>query len=532
MKRTLRLGLGLGLGTLIAAFASGCLPTGTVEEGGANANDRTFAGEQGEELLTGAMEISPNGNFVVLQRNTITVILDVKKGAYTELAGQFARVAMSKNEDVAYAIMMTGELVALDLATGVERWRDANNPYAGASILKLTDDDKNLVAVIGNYATIVDPTTGKQRVTAILDGSATFGTVLPKANKVAIVGETSWPDHKPSTPVTLMDLASGDTVTTTIPNCSAPIAVVNEERRLLVSPTFCEEGRDSDPDDKWTNPDPVSVLDLSESGELTFLKNLPGFGPVALSPDGSRAVAYLDTKRVDKAMFDDPSLIPSSSGPEYHIMVIDPKTLAYSVSPIGDGLPRFAMSRDGKGLLVDSSVKVITRAEASASAGISIGPTGISGQIDADVSVFQENTPFGYFDLDALTFTGFQGPQAGLDRFVQLGDMNTVITLQKRDDGLGGIPFLIDLSANSTVALGGNYGTGVRDIGLLPDGKTILLRFRQPAAQIGTQLFARETYCLSLDGLACISGQIEYQASVSFASVETNDCGAMGHDCW
>ncbi|MFO0619540.1 MAG: hypothetical protein U0414_43535 [Polyangiaceae bacterium] len=83
---------------------------------------------------------------------------------------------------------------------------------------------------------------------------------------------------------------------------------------------------------------------------------------------------------------------------------------------------------------------------------------------------------------------------------------------------------MIDLASSTTVSLTGNYGTGVRDVGLLPDGKTILLRFRQAAAQIGTQLFARETYCLSLDGLVCASGQIEYQASVSFASVETNDC--------
>jgi len=499
-----------------------------VEEGGANANDRTYAGEQGEELLTGAMEVSPNGHFVVMQRNTITVILDIQKSAYIELPVQFARVAMSKNEDVGYAILMTGELVAIDLATGVERWRDSN-PYAGASILKLTDDDKSLVAVIGNYATVIDPATGKQRVTTILDGVATFGALLQKSNKVAIVGETSWPEHKPSTPVSLMDLETGDVVSVAIPNCEAPITALADERRLLISPTFCEEGRASDPDDKWTNPDPVSVLDISEAGELTFLKNLPGFGPVALSPDGARAVAYLDTTRVDASMFDDKSLIPKADGPQYHLMVIEPKSLAYTVTAIGDGLPRFAMSRDGKDLLVDSSVKVITRAEASASASISLGPTGISGEIDADVSVFQENTPFGKFDLETLTFTGFTGPQAGLDRFVQLGDMKSVVTLQKREDGLGGIPFMIDLDANLTVQLTGNYGTGVRDVGLLPDGKTILLRFRQAAAQIGTQLFARETYCLSLDALTCASGQIEYQASVSFASVETNDCG---HDCF
>ncbi len=115
---------------------------------------------------------------------------------------------------------------------------------------------------------------------------------------------------------------------------------------------------------------------------------------------------------------------------------------------------------------------------------------------------------------------------------MQLGDGKTVITLQKRADGLGGTPFLIDVAAKTTTALGGDYGTGVRDIGLLPDGKTILLRLRQPAAQIGTELFSRESYCYSLDGVTCGAGRVEYQATVSFASAETNDCGSMGHDCW
>ncbi len=129
-------------------------------------------------------------------------------------------------------------------------------------------------------------------------------------------------------------------------------------------------------------------------------------------------------------------------------------------------------------------------------------------------------------------FVGFTGSAAGLDRFVQLGDGKTVVTLQKRVDGLGGIPFMIDLEAKATSALAGDYGTGVRDVGLLADGKTILLRYRQPAAQIGNQLFARETYCLSLDAITCASGSVEYQASVSFATADTNDCPSMGHDCY
>jgi len=316
----------------------------------------------------------------------------------------------------------------------------------------------------------------------------------------------------------------------TIPNCEAPVSILPDESRALISPTFCEEGQSSDPKDTWTNPDPVSIIDITAAG-LSFLKNLPGFGPVALSQDGARAVAYLDVKRIDATMFDDKSQIPGANAPQYHLLVIDPKTLQFSVDPIGNALPRFAMAEDGKGLLVDASIKVIHRAQAKVNGTFTVGPQGFSGEVGASVNVFDENSPFGYFELASGRFSGFAGVQAGLDRFVQLGDGKTVITLQKRTDGLGGTPFRIDVEGKATAALTGNYGTGVRDIGLLPDGKTVLLRLRQPAAQVGNQLFSRETYCYSLDAVTC-TASVEYQASVAFATVDTNDCGSMGHDCW
>ncbi len=522
--------LSLGIAALSLVSLAGCLPAASVEEGGANANDRTRGGEPGEVLLTGAMEVSPNGRFAVLQRNTITVLLDIQTSQYVELKEQLSRVAFSKTRDVAYALAPDGSLVALDLVGASELWR-SETPFVDVSLLKVTDDDSSVLVVDGAKAHVVDPKTGADLGAAILPSSASFGAFMPKGQKAVVVGHTVWKNHAPATPVTILDLASRGLSVVDIPNCEAPPAILPDGSRVLVSPTFCEEDHASNPDDKWTNPDPVSIIDVAEGG-LTFLKNLPGFGPVALSPDGSRAVAYLDKKRIDASMFDDKSLIPGASAPEYHLMVIDPKTLAFTVSPIGDALPRFAMSRNGKSLLVDSSIKVIHRAQVSANASATIGPNGFSGEVGVSGKVFDEETPFGAFDLSTMHFVGFQGPQAGLDRFVQLGDEKTILTLQKRADGLGGVPFLIDLDAKTTVALGGDYGTGVRDVGLLPDGKTVLLRFRQPAAQIGSSLFARETYCLSLDGATCAMGRIEYQASVSFASVDTNDCASMGHDCW
>ena len=313
-----------------------------------------------------------------------------------------------------------------------------------------------------------------------------------------------------------------------MPNCEAPIAVLPDASRALLSPTFCEEARDSStPDDAWTNPDPVSIIDITPEA-LTFVKNLPGFGPVAMSPDGSRAVAYLDMERIDRSMFSDPKQIPGAGSPQYHLMVIDPKTLAFNLDPIGPALPRFAMTRDGKGLLVDSSVKVIQRSTVRAGGSISFTPHSISSTGGVTASVFGENTPFGYFDIATGKFTGFVGPQAGLDRFVQLADGKTVITLEKRKDGLGGLPSRIDIASKKTVVLPGDYGTGVRDVGLLPDGKTMILRLRQSAARIKGALYAQESYCFSLDAKTCTEGRVEYQDKVPFAI----ECEETSHDCW
>jgi hypothetical protein len=517
----------LGLGFILITLGAGCMPTST-EEGGANANDRTHGGEPGELLLTGAMEISPNGHFAIMQRNTITVILDIQKGTYVELPQQLSRVAFSKERDVAYAWLPDTRVVALDLASATELWSAA--PFADVSVFKVDDQDDALVVVDASVANILNPVDGAVLSTGALPSLSSFASFLPNAHAIAIAGRTTWSNHLPTTQVTRVDLATGASSSVDVPNCEAPLTVVPDGGRILMSPTFCEEGRSSNPDDTWTNPDPVSIIDVSADG-LSFLKNLPGFGPVALTPNGERAVAYLDTVRIDKSMFADKSLIPGPSAPEYHIMVIDPKTLAFTVTPIGDALPRFAMSRDGKGLLVDSSVKIQTRTEVRAEGDLSLDTHGITVDGGVHATVFGQETPFGYFDISSLKFTGFQGPQAGLDRFVQLGDMKTVLTLEKRSDGLGGVPFLIDLEAKSTTALSGDYGTGVRDVGLMPDGSTILLRFREAAAQIGNSLFAREAYCLTHDGLTC-DVRVEYQASVAFATVDSNDCANMGHDCW
>ena len=58
--------------------AAACAPP--VIQGGSNVNDRSTGGDQGEQLLTGAMSISPDGKFVIAQRNQTSVLIDVDAG--------------------------------------------------------------------------------------------------------------------------------------------------------------------------------------------------------------------------------------------------------------------------------------------------------------------------------------------------------------------------------------------------------------------------------------------------------------------
>ena len=68
-----------------------------------------------------------------------------------------------------------------------------------------------------------------------------------------------------------------------VPNCSDDIIVPQHGEKALLAPTTCVGEMAYDP---------ISVIDLTAGAE-TFVRNLPGFGPVALGPDGTMAVGFL-----------------------------------------------------------------------------------------------------------------------------------------------------------------------------------------------------------------------------------------------
>lgn len=472
------------------------------EEGGANANDRSDGNAEGDRLETGAMAVSPSGAYIVARRNTTTLIVDVHGQKLTELNLLGERFVFSKKREVVYAILANLQgVVAIDLATSQELWRSqpAFTSNAGAFLARVVDDDTTLLIADYDRVFSLDPQNGDVRgVTASVGTKPVDLELLPGDQEALVVGSTTWADGGPHTPVSLINVAARTAATVDVPNCAAPITIVPGAARALLSPTFCTADAEARAKG-WSNPDPVSVIDIDRSaGTLKFIKNLPGFGPVSLLADGS-AVAYLDTKRMDPSMFDDKSQVPGAGADQYHLMFIEPASMKFALHPIGNQLPRFAPGRDGKSLLVDASV-VMVRNEASASVTIDS-----SGKITAEVKGAFGDTSgslFGVFDLQSKTYVPFAGPAAALDRFVQLGDGSRVFTL--KDNGRGGDLFAIDVTGRTSIDL----GRSLRDIGILPDGRTLVLRIRLEPTSDG---YLREEFCFSTDAQTCASS-IQYKS--------------------
>ena len=528
-----------GLAVLFASLVpmTACTPVAPV--GGASANDQSSGGEEGASLLTGAMSVSPYGQYALMQRNNISVLVNLSAKTATKLDGQVQRFIFDKGGLKGYATFQNRSVAAIDLFTTKRLWSltPAYKSAAGALRANLSEDGKSLVLADADRILVIDTLRGDVRDAVSLGEAPTFMVMVPGKNRVLIAGSTKWNNHKPETKIYDVDLSTLAVASTVAANCNSTIQIAPDGSRAFMSPTFCEEGKDTKPKEQWTNPDPVSVVDLSSSGPA-FLKNLPGFGPAVMDRDGKRLVAYLDMKRIDPLMFDDKSQIPKSGAAQFHLMVIEPKTLAFSLAPIGDALPRFAMTPDGLGLLVDSSVTV---ARGEVAFKLSLSPTGV----EASVAAFgaTDGLPVGYFDIIAQRYTAFAGAKSALDRFVQLRDGSAAYTLKLTEDGLGGDLFRLDRKTISASSL----NQSLRDIGLLADGKTLLLRIRKPAAYEydakarEISFFRAESYCLSSDGVTC-TAQIEWRDSDSFARYSgcaTAAAAAAGecrcketHDCY
>lgn len=314
-------------------------------EGGANQNQKTAGNESGGVAIdTGDIGVAATGDYLVISASPglrilrptlpdhpLSVGMTLQRKVGVPVTGA-KRLAFSPSREIFYVATLTS-LVSIDAISGKVVWtaplpavvppKDAYNEE-GKPRLEVSKDDRYVLWSQGRTFAVFDSSNGAVRVNVTADDAILDFDVLP-GNRAVITPthHINNPHTKTATPETILsvvDLQSGATRNVSVPNCSSPLTVTSDGGRAFLAPTVC--GRD-----------PVSVIDLEEP---KFNRNLPGFGPVALAPDGT-VVAFMP------------------DGEAYDLMVIDADTLDFRTTPVGPYLPRFAITPDGKVLLVDTT---------------------------------------------------------------------------------------------------------------------------------------------------------------------------------
>jgi DNA-binding beta-propeller fold protein YncE len=426
------------LAACTGATAGTSVATGTSFSGcgspGANDNEQSPGDEPGGVSLDlGELAVAPSGAFVLFKSTSALMVGWPSSGSVKQLSiASPTKVAFSKQRTVVYvASADDSRLHAVDVALDVDLWSVPLGVISPQNVLvDASADDKHLVISASDHLTVVDAQTGHVVKTEALTKPIVDLRVLPDDARAIVVTQHTWAQDQvtPKTEIELVRLADGQGTTIDVPNCASPLAVTPDGRHAFLAPSFC-------------NKDPISLIDLTP-GQEGWVKNLPGFGPVALGPKGDMAVAFLDGHDIDETLFDDPGQIPphGPNDPEFWIMTFDTKTLKYDFTAWGDSYPRYQLTPDGGTLLVDD-------------------PFG-SSQNPSNVRLF---------DTVNHTFRTVKGPIVDLDDFAVTDDSKHVYTATAT--GL----FDLDVTASTVTWMDVGYGF-VQNLNISPDGQTLYLR--------------------------------------------------------
>lgn len=442
------------VGLLSSAALISCIE----EQGGFNDNERMAGnGDDGVSVGFGEIAIDPTGRYLLSASEGQLVYGSLQDGSTRTLRGLSGthRVAFdhdgrsifvtrtSANADGSVEVdangaeidinldLTLGVLARYDTETSKELWqRDLGLDFSFENdiypLLEVSDDDSRLVLTYRDHVEIIDTKTGK-----LLHKTKAFATPIvdvdltPDQKRLLITLDHSWDGDRPTTSLVLLELETFVSVKVKVPNCADEVVITPNGKYALLAPTTCQPAPD-------VNKDPVSVIDLEAD---KFVRNLPGFGPVALAPAGDLGIAFIDTENLDEALFDDKSQIPDRDV-RYHLMLIDPVTLKFDTVELGDALPRYAVSPDGKLLLVDSP----------------------SLWDDGRIRVL---------DVKRRELTPIAGPNLRLDNYVVTRDSATVFLL---DQGL----FRIALSERKAEAESITFTPS--HLNITPDDKLLVLR--------------------------------------------------------
>jgi hypothetical protein len=330
----------------VTAALAGTALAGGCNFGGLNDGVKS-AGDQpgGVKIAAGDIAVSPDGSYFLFERGDQLAVGWVGRDDVEILpVTSPARLAFSQESHVVYVTTERGELVAVDVDALAVRWSATTGLSADPMVVASKDGTRIAVGSLQEVA-LHDARDGAQVASTFLSYPLRDLEILPDDERLLAVEQHRWPGtgEEPATTVHVIALATGAQHAFEVPNCSDDIIVPKHGQAALLAPTFCSK-------------DPISYIDLTP-GEEQFVKNLPGFGPVALGPDGNTAVGFLDMQALDESLFDDPSDIPGADT-RYHLMVIDTEALSYDFYAYGAALPRYAMTPDGKVLLVDELLGV------------------------------------------------------------------------------------------------------------------------------------------------------------------------------
>ncbi len=143
-------------------------------------------------------------------------------------------------------------------------------------------------------------------------------------------------DGSPAAHAVFVDARTGETrADVVMPNCADELVLQPGGVLALLSPTVCR-------DRQAASADPISVLDTAAR---VFITNLPGFGPVAMAPDGSRALGF--TRQADMA-----SQWGYAQREVVGLISVELPSLAWTVHEYGPKEPTYTLVDGGRQALV------------------------------------------------------------------------------------------------------------------------------------------------------------------------------------
>lgn len=410
---------------MLAAFA--CL------EGGANQNGNHAGNKDGGvQLWLGEIAVDADGRFFLSRSDEHLVVGDLEIGTLDVIdeirvpdvlafrpdgsPGFFAvNVALGKESQILETV------TSYDLSTRSIVWQRELPRWDFT--MDVTSDGERLLLTYADSVLILDAENGTQLAEIVLDQPAIDVDLVADERIVVMEQQTRDGENLPHARVSVWSALDGSAVCdVVIPNCHSELVVNRSGERAFVAPTRC--GRD-----------PISVVDLEQ---CNFRGNLPGFGPVALSPDGETVVGFMDRDANDPLAPPLPEDVLTSQD-RYHLMFVETESLDYTTAPIGDLLPRYAFTPNGATLIVDHDV-------------------------DRDRS---RTGPLVLLDTEAKTIRTVEGPEVELHEYALTPDSSRAFIV---DAAL----FRLSIDDAKTDRIGLSYTP--TSVNITPSGDTLLLK--------------------------------------------------------